>query len=275
MDNAVLVSYSVSKWNNVRTDKQVTREIALKHGVNSKAGRYQKKLIDSPLYKAITDAGQYGRDKFYAYTLPWQQGTSIVNIKALDVLNDEIAKAETLFADSVDAFINAWPTLVENARETLGPLFKQEDYPSEAEVRSKFGITFTVAPIAKDSHFDGIAEVVGSEVAKELAEKLTKQQTEQWQKATKSVWIRLYDALKHAHDKLAFGKRIYDSDLGNLQELTDLLPVLNVSDDPALDERRRELNSLLQTYSTHAVKDKSTRSQCASDVNTILNKIRF
>ena len=276
MDNAVLVSYSVSRWNNVRTDKKVTREIAEAKGVNSRVGRYQKQLIDSPLYKAITDAGQYGRDKFYAYTLPWQHGVSVVNVKALDVLRDEIGKAEALFSDAVDAFIDAWPSLVENARETLGPLFKADDYPEAHQVREKFGISFQVMPIARDAHFDGIADIVGTEVAQELADKLNANQQKQWASATRSVWQRLYDALKHAQDKLAFGQRIYESDLGNLRELADLLPVLNVSDDPDLEERRKELNALLAMYSTQAVKDdKATRKQCAADVGGILSKLNL
>ena len=275
MQNAVLVSYSVSKWNNVRTDKKVGKAIAKQHGISSKAGRYQKVLIDSALYKAITDAGQYGRDKFYAYTLPWQHGVSIVNIKALDVLRDEIVKAEVMFNESVDTFMDQYPALVERASETLGPIFNRHDYPDADSVRDKFAIDFQITPIVRDGHFDDIAEIVGTEVAQELAKKLSEQQEKQWQGAAKSVRHKLYKALKHAHDAMLHGKRLHASSLDNLRELSDLLPILNINNDSDLDDRRRELNALLKMYSIQAVQDKPTRNQCASDVHAIMAKINL
>ncbi len=275
MQNAVLVSYSVSKWSNVRTDKRAGREIAEKHGLDPKVGRYQKYLIDSPFYKAITDAGQYGRDKFYAYTLPWQHGISIINIKALDVLRDEIVKAEVMFNESVDAFMVQYPALVEARREALRGLFNENDYPTSSEVESRFAINFRVMPIVRDNHFDDIAEIVGTEVAQELAKKLSEREEKEGQGAAKSVWHKLYKALKHAHDAMLHGKRLHASSLDNLRELSDLLPILNINNDSDLDDRRRELNALLKMYSIQAVQDKPTRNQCASDVHAIMAKINL
>lgn len=275
MSNAVIVSYSVSRWQNQRTDKKIGREIAEQHGVNSKVGRYQKVLIQSKLYDDIKDIEQEGRDFFYAITLPWQHGASIVNIAALDVLREKMSDLETRFDTAVDVFIAAWPTLIENAGETLGSLFRASDYPTANEVKAKFAVRFGVQPMIQDKHFDEIAELVGTEVAAELAGQLQQQQTEQWQTATRSVWQRLFDTLKHAERQLSFGERIHDSVMGNLQELADLLPILNVTNDAELETRRKELNSILAMYSTESVKDKSERAKCASDVTAILSKFNL
>ena len=275
MKNAVLVSYSVSKWSNIRTDKKVSREVAEKYGIDTSDGSYKKRLIDSPLYKAITDAGQLGRDDYYSYTSPWSKGIAVCSVNALDVLTDKIESAKTAFNDAVDAFVAEWPELVEARRVKFGDLFKAGDYPTGSEVRAKFGIDFNVMPLDRDGHFDDIAEIVGTEVAQELAAKLSEQQTKQWAGAAKSAWTKLYSALKHAHDSLSKGQRLHGSSLDNLQELSDLLPVLNIANDPELDNRRRELNSLLRMYSIQSVQDKATRSKCAAEVHDIMAKINL
>lgn len=273
MNNAVLVTYSTSVWSNVRKDKRAVKAVRERFNIKGKGGNFDKYLIESPLYKAILRARQYGRNVFYAYTLPWTHGTRICNVRALDVLIDEIDKAKAMLDDAVAAFTEAWPELVAKRQGDLGELFDASEYPDDIGFR--FSIDLIVEPLHQDAHFDGIADIVGTEVAEGLAQTLAEQQTKQWKAAADDVWNRLYKALQHAHDKLAFGERIYDTDLGNLRELTDLLPILNINNDPKLEARRKELNSLLATYSTQAVKDKSTRQQCASEVNAILAKINL
>lgn len=277
MENAVLVSYSVSMFSISRTDKKISREVLSRHEVSSRAGRFVKNLIDNrePLYRAICAARDAGRQTHYAYTLPWADGVRLLNTNGLDAYRDEMQKVNDRFQLAVNRFVFDWPRLVADAQNALGDMFKATDYPDAMTVGSFFDMSYSVLPLPRDNHFDNVAELVGSELAQELAGELTKQNEAHWAEATKSVWQRLFDTLSHAQRQLSFGERLHPSVMGNLQELSDLLPVLNVNNDVDLESRRKELNSVLAMYSTESIKDKDNRKSCASEVSTILNKLKF
>lgn len=282
MNNALLASFNVSQWSVARTNRQITRDVnkTLSETKTSKAGRYVRNLIDTsaPEYRAVCKARDLGRALHYSYTLPWQEGLRLLNPLALDDYREQMSNAQGMFNAAVDAFVAAFPRLKREALKAMTDAaaekyFSDYDYPDPAALADLFDMSVSITPLPQDSQFKGVAKIIGTELAETLAAELVNQQQDQWHKATVSVWKRLYDALRHASNMLNHGERIHDSVMDNLQELTDLLPILNVTDDPMLEQNRKELIAVFKMYSTQSVKDKSTRASCAAQVDAILAKV--
>ena len=286
MTNALLATYNTSMWPIARQDKRLTKA-AVKlilttpddMGFNAssadtrKVGRFVKNRLDpnDRLWRAICTARDNARAIHYAYTLPWQEGLRLVNPVALEEYQERMADAENAFWQAVDAFVADAARLKDEAMQVLGTYYRESDYADLN--RDAFDFSVTIQPMAHDAQFDAIADLIGAEKAQELAQELKDRQAKQWHGATRAVWHRVYDALKHASDKLNHGQRLHDSVMDNLQELTDLLPVLNVTNDAELEQARKELVALFKQYSTLSVKDKATRSSCAAQVDAILSKL--
>ena len=274
MTNALLATFNTSMWSIARQDKRLTQHAVrdIENG-GRKVGRFVKNRIDpsEQAWRNICRARDAARAVHYAYTLPWQEGLRLVNPVALEEYEDRMKEAENAFWKAVEHFMTVADSLINDARQTLGPYFRESDYADLK--RDAFDFNVTLQPMAHNAQFDAVAELIGAEKAAELAQDLKDQQAKQWHAATRDVWERVYKALKHASDKLHHGERLHDSVMDNLQELTGLLPLLNVTNDPQLEQARKELVALFKQFSSLSVKDKSNRSSCASRVDAILSKL--
>lgn len=289
MTNALLASYNVSMWSVTRTNRKITNDVntSLSESMKQhKVGRYMRNLIDTsaPEYRAVCRARDLGRKLHYAYTLPWQEGLRLLNPLAVDDYREQMQLAKDLFDAAVTDFIAVFDDLMADAHDALkaeaqDKYWRSSDYPDEDDLADLFCMTTVLSPIPHNDEFAQVSNIIGAELASELSAELQSQQTEQWATATKSVWQRLEKALRHASDMLSNGQRIHASVMDNLQELTDLLPVLNITNDAALETSRKELQSLFRTYSQEALKNKNdygefpARANCAAEVDAILAKL--
>lgn len=275
MRNALLATFNTSMWPIARQDRKLTLAAinTMEHATGINVGRFVKNRLDpsNPFWRAICRARDYARATHYAYTLPWQEGVRLVNPVALEEYSEAMDAAEKRFWDAVGDFMDNADTMKEHAAKALGAYYREADYADLR--RDAFDFGYSLQPIPHDTQFDTIAELIGAEKAQELADAMNDKQADQWAAATRDVWERLYKALRHASDKLHNGQRLHDSVMDNLQELTDLLPILNVTNDAELDKSRRELSALFRQYSSVSVKDKATRQSCAARVDEILAKL--
>ena len=108
------------------------------------------------------------------------------------------------------------------------------------------------------------------QIAKETAERL--------EVANKEAWTRIYKAVKHFHEKLDTygpGKRIHETLLPSLVSLCETLPMLNLSQDPALDTLASEVKDRLTTTSLDVLKDTPVaRQDVAAHAARILQDIK-
>ena len=74
------------------------------------------------------------------------------------------------------------------------------------------------------------------------------------QQAMQDVWQRLYDKVKHLADKLNDPKAVFrDSTVNHLVDICEMLPRLNVMDDPNLEAMRQEVEGKLSGLSKDSV----------------------
>ena len=273
MQNAVLVTFNTSSWSIERKDKRLTAEAAKSLKLGAKAGVWRKYKADpdDPKWKAIrTIRGFVWNRVIYKYTLPWAHGVRLCSALAIEELQDKVAEYEKQYWAAVDEFCAQRDDIMDWAQVQFGEYYDAGEYHDLSRNAFGFSLSFTPVPQAD---FQAIADLAGNDLAEKLAAEMVTDQQRQMQNATRDIYDKLDGALRHAVDRLSTGARMTDNILGNLRELAGLLPLLNVTGDKALDERRREISALLRSFSTDSLQDKENRKSCAAQVADILSKL--
>lgn len=245
-EKAMLVDLSISVYTARKFDKKVTREVADQHHTTDKAGRYNKNLlpIDAPSYKAVMQASGAARTKHYALTLPWSdEGSRILPSQAYMKYTTALRACHGEFNAAVANFQADYPQLRDNALAVLNGLANLDDYPSEQELAKcfKFRTQFLPFPDAEDFRVTGTA--IDTDAIKAQIEADTKTAISG---AMNELYRRLFTVVNHMATKLADSDSIFrDSLVNNIVELCELLPSLNLTNDPVLNTIRETIEESL------------------------------
>jgi hypothetical protein len=94
--------------------------------------------------------------------------------------------------------------------------------------------------------------------------------------ATRDVWERLFARVEHIARQLSNPKgRIHDSLIDHARELCNLLPRLNINDDPNLETMRQEVEAKLASQHPDSLRANLTlRQDTAEQAQDIMDKMR-
>lgn len=254
-DRAMLVSLTIKQWTAAKHDKAVSREVATSHNSDVTMGRYNKQLLAKTALEKIKRAAGAARTEHYYRTLPWSdEGFRMLSSAGYFDYSDKMRALQNDFDAAVTEFIQNYPQYVQDARARLNGLFKAEDYPSEKEMRSKFSLGFNVCPVPTASDFR--VDLGDAETARVRAE---------IQAATdatvKTAMSDAFDRVRKVIAHMAESLRNYavtpdgvqnafrDSLVGNVCDMAAILPTLNVTGDPALDQIARDITANLCQHS--------------------------
>jgi len=185
-------------------------------------------------------------------------------------------KAE--FDRLVDVFLNKYDTLVAAAAFQLGTLFDRGEYPSRGKVEQRFrmDVSFTPLPTGGDFRLD-----IESSVQRDLIAQYEKRIETQLASANQDSWSRLYEALHRLSDRLTVDedengtpkkRKFHDTMVTGAVELCELLTIMNVTKDPALEKARRRLEDLLSGVTPKELREEdSTRVLTKQKVDEILS----
>jgi hypothetical protein len=276
------VELNISCWTARKLDKKVSEEVDTAKNTKVKAGNYHKHLLaGNPHLDAVVKYAAKVRLWNTQQTIPWSDsGTRIVTMENLfnggykRQLDDHKIEFERLAAN----FINIYPTLISAAAFQLGDLFDRDEYPEVEKIAHKFKFNYSLIPIPTSGDFRiDIAE----QAKAELVADYERQFTERLNNAMRDVWDRLYDCLSHMSERLASddeGKRkvFHGTLLTNAQELITLLSRLNVTNDPKLEQARRDLQAALVNTDISSLKDSDyVRENVKSKVDDILKRFEW
>ncbi len=243
-ERAMLANLTIRAWTARKQDKKVTAEVEQQHGAKD-AGNFNKLLIDKNALQPLSQHSGRVRDFHYKMTLPWgDNGDRLLPSQAYMDYTNAMRTYRSENEALADDFAKQYPQLVADARSKLGSMYDPNDYPPIDDIRQRFGIAihFLPVPDANDFRVD-----VGAEAANEIKESITKAVTERQAEAIKECWSRLYEAVSKIGEVMSRDNpRIYDSLFTNTEDLVDLIPKLNITDDPKLNGVCQEIrNSLL------------------------------
>lgn len=254
---AMLVAINISQWSARKHDKKVTNEVHVQHQAAADAGRYNKLLVAKARIDEITKATNALRAEHYKLTLPWKDdGYRILPAAAFDEYSEKIRKLRGEWEQRVAEFVADYPLIVAEARVRLNGLFNEGDYPREASIGRRFNVETDIKPIptAGDFRVD-----LGDEMTAKIKARIDADAEATLKNAMKDVWNRLYDAVHSMAERLSSDRAgkapiFRDSLVENLQEITKLLPKLNLTGDAKLEELRQQVEQKLCSTSPETLR---------------------
>ena len=250
-EKALLVNLSISAWAGRKKDKKATESVAVQYSAQSGAGNYTKKLLPGAkeLDKINSIASAF-REYFRGQSLPWlSDGTRILSGANYLQFTAEYRTRKNEFDNAVNDFLAIYPSLQANAQSILGNLYNANDYPDVNQLRGSFNCDVAFMPLPSASDFR--LEISESDKI-DFANKM--QSVEK--KALSEVWGRLFDVVNNAARRLNDPQaKFRDSLLTNVTELCELLPRLNITNDPSLEKSRQDVLNTISSLDPQDLRD--------------------
>lgn len=277
--SAILVELNVSNWGASKLDRNVTDTVNASHNAARDASKVYKNLVAGS--SLCSDIAKYAaRIRLYhnEMTLPWSnKGARLLPVKLMLEYKQHITNMRIAYEAMCNSFYAQYPTIVANARNNLQAMFKAEDYPTLDEVKEKFGFNLVFAPLPESGDF---RLDVANDDLKDLQDSYEADFNSRLAEAVRTPWEKLFKELQALSSKLDDTnaspdkkKRYHDSLLENPQELCRLLTALNVTNDPKLEEARRDLERALLGVEMEDIKESEViRSDVKARVDAILEK---
>ena len=272
---------NISVWPASKLDREVTDKVNTDASAVRGASQTKKNLFaGTSLRKDISDFAARVRLYHNKHTLPWaDKGERMLPTALFMDYKQTMNGFEQTFNMMCTNFFVEYPRLVADAPNNLGSMYKAEDYPEIEEVRLKFGFRRAVKPIPESGDFR--LDIPAHDLA-EMKNDYEKQYSDRLAEAMREPWERLHKTLVGMSEKLTdiegdeSKKRYHDTLISNPIELCGLLTKLNVTNDPKLEEARRQLELTMLGADIESIKeDADSRSALKSKVDAILQKFEW
>jgi len=280
--SALLVELNISVWPASKIDREITDKVNNDAGAVHGASQTKKNLFAGTSMRSNIEKFA-ARVRLYhnQCTLPWaDKGERMLPTKLFIEYKQTMDKYNDTFDMMCDEFFVAYPDLVAAAPIALKGMFKVEDYPDINAVKTKFGFRRAVKPLpdAGDFRLD-----IPAQDLQDIREEYEKQYSVKLADAMRAPWERLHTMLKTISEKVAETgndddkpKRYHDTFISNPLELCELLTKLNVTNDPKLEEARKQLEVTMLGTNLEVIKEDSVaRTVLKSKVDAILGKFEW
>lgn len=276
-ERAMLSTLHISSWSGMMHDREVTDSVHEDFKAAKEAGRYNKRLVASEFFSDVRKAHNYARSLHRFLTLPWEDdGTRVLANNAYINYIAKMKAAKRDVEDAVKAFLKTPEPYVNEARTRLGKMFDAADYPDAGELKDKFKFDIEIKPLVRASDFrvklsDDTTKVIIADIEKRTNERL--------EKAVKNIFTRVIENVGHMKDRLKehnnSGAIIRDTVVYNVNELADMMPSLNITGDPRIDELAQQLKAELVEHSPEILrKEVNTRKEVISKADKLLKKVQ-
>jgi hypothetical protein len=282
-ERAMLVSLSISAWSGMLVDRAVTEEVNESHKAEKEAGRYNKRLVASKFLAGISSANSNARRVHRLLTLPWEDdGTRILATTGYITYIKKMQDCKRRVEDEIQEFLTDQQPYITEAKIRLGTMFNVDDYPAPDDLKEKFGFDVEIKPMPQAVDFRAQLTADQTKVIVKDIEKRTKQRLEN---AMNDVFKRVEEVVQHMSERLRAytpakdgnkAGRIQDTVVYNIYELaTEMLPALNITDDPRITALQQQLVKDLTEHSPEILRaDAMVRQATITKADVLLKKVR-
>jgi hypothetical protein len=275
--SALLVELNISVWPASKLDREITDKVNSDASAVRGASQTKKNLFaGTSLRKDISDFAARVRLYHNKHTLPWaDKGERMLPTALFMDYKQTMNGFEQTFNMMCQNFFIEYPRLVVEAPTNLGKMYSPHDYPELEDVKLKFGFRRAVKPLPESGDFR--LDIPANDL-EEMKNDYEQQYSNRLVEAMREPWDRLHEMLVGISEKLTDvegdgKKRYHDTLISNPIELCGLLTKLNVTNDPKLEEARRQLEMAMVTADIEDIKEHApARSELKSKVDEILKR---
>lgn len=275
--SAILVELNISVWPANKLDKSATEAVIADNSAGKNSAQVRKNLLaGTSLRKDISDYAASTRLYNNKVTLPWaDKGGRLLATSLFMDYKQNMNVREAQFNNLTGRLYANYHNLVQTAKNYMGNLFNEDDYPPLEEVKKRFGfrLVFSPLPEAGDFRLD-----IPNMDMQEISEKYEADFKQRLEVAMRKPWEDLHTLLSTMSGKLADidgeeKKRYHDTFVTNAQQMCAMLTNLNITNDPKLEDARRALELTMLGVDIEDIKENAhTRVTVKSKIDEILGK---
>jgi hypothetical protein len=272
-ENTMVVNLQIACWSGYKLDKAMSQKVTEDANADNDAARVNKHLVPKESLKEIISAVGALRTHFYANTLPWgDNGDRLLpRLRYMDFMQEHGQHRQT-FNNAVEEFLTRkYLEARDQAEFRMGDMFNPNDYPPAEALRRKCSVNLDIHGVAtaKDFRVDMNKAEVDS-IKRQIEEKNQERVTA----AVADVWTRLNDTITHFAARMAGDSVFKDATVRNLETIVEMLPALNITNDPRLEEIRQDINDSLIGFTAKELrKDDVVRAVAAKDAKRIADQM--
>lgn len=263
--NAILVKLSISVFPNQRQDRDITAEVKLKKALGNGAGKWVKYKLPDEALEPLRKYCGFVRQFHYDHTSIWEEGLRLLSAKARENYDARMKEFADEFWKNVDEFGTHYPAWIEHAKIMHAGTFDPDDYPAWPDCRQMFQFGREYFPVPKAEHFDTQMQALYGTALEAITEKKVSE-------AVADTWERLIKPVAAMADKLSSPDAIFrDTLVGNVKEMAELIPALNLTNDPKLAEAAQLIGQQLANLDVQTLRDsKVDRKEAAEKAKNLV-----
>jgi len=282
-ERAMLAALHTGSWSGAAHDQQVTEEVSESHKAAERdAGRYTKQLVASKFLRHVSGKMGVARRVHRLLTLPWDDdGTRILSCAGHKHYTEQMRLMRHTIEAAAGEFVKGMPDYIKEARERLGTMFDSADYPDADEVRKKFYVDVEIKPIPEAGDFraqlsDASVKAIVKDIEQRSNARIEAAMNDVFERIA-GVTGRMAERLRAYKPVVVEGEKktvLQDTVIYSIKELADLLPSLNITNDPRLVTLQKQLLKDLVEHSPEVLRaDPKKRNQTADRAEAIFRKV--
>ena len=257
-ERAVIATLHIGTWTGTMHDNDITEKVSEWHQAAARdAGQYSKQLVAKKFLAHVGKIASSARALHRTLTLPWADGgQGILSTMGFHGYTEAMRLKRLAFEAATGEFVAARDGHIAEAEVRLGTMFDPNDYPSAEDIAKKFHFDVEIGGVPEAGDFR--AELSDKQVAA-ITKEIERRSQRRLEEAVGDVYRRIADVT----GRMAEGLRKYepkeggerakgvfrDSLVMNITELADLIPTLNITNDPKLVDLERQLREQLIEHS--------------------------
>jgi hypothetical protein len=291
-ERAVLMAFSAGCPGNSRTDHAVTRKIKAEQKLGSHAGNWGSTLYPENALKLVNRKINEARNYHNAVTLRFADGVGILPAALIVEYGNRMRQ----FKGELDnlmktTFLHEPKRWIDWARKEHNGNFNPDFYPGcesvlvgdkmeivfneevfKEEMTKKFYLNCDPMPVPDAAHFVGtVASLLGTDL-----QSVSNRVEDATRDAVKKLFVRMIEPVAHMVETL--GKespRIFETLTGNIKEIAELAPKLNIMDDPEVNEAAASLKQLADQWNAESLRkgDEKVKLQAKEDAEAVLKRL--
>lgn len=268
LSSALQVYLRISMWHGYVRDQEVEHKVVESAKADDNAAIFYKKLSACPLFKKYKKLVSKARKQHYLLTMPWlDNGVRILPASLLLEYKNRVESVIDLINAEARYIASNRDALNEYAKIHLGELYKESDVPTASDLERAFGASVEFWPMPKTGEWRIEAE---EQLIKEMDAKLNAQIEQRYKTALSTTGKKILDCARRLH-KALLGKRLHASTVEAFNELLDLIPHLNISNDAEVNRIHRQLIESVGDLDVEDLRaDRTLRTRKAAKLGAII-----
>jgi len=282
-NKALTVRLTRKKINRNKMDKNLSdylqdlKEVTDKSSLRVNKSLFPKEATDK-YQKVITEAAKY----FYRVTTPWDdKGWRLLSIDIYKDFTKKMKEFTRDFRETVTEFVDGFEANMEAMRPVLGKAFDPTDYSewfhngfvNREQLKTKFELEVEFGTVSDGDDLRATLTETDREV---ISAHITQKNNEKFAKSQEHIATMLHEHIMAIHERLSKSENIFrDTLIGNLEDLCDLIPKMNIAGDPALNTLAAEAKAKLCKFDPATLREvKTIREDVSQEAGKILDGMK-